>query len=236
MAWVASVVHHTERRARIAPTDRSMPPPVITKVMPTLTTPITAASRRMVSTLFGSANRSPAVITPDHAEQQPARRPGRGCGPRLVRSSSANRPPGWPAAAGRARVGHRRRHPVGRPVVADVRGAVRVAHAGISFHHQVEHPRLVDLRRRPFVDDDSLADHQHPVGETEDLLDLAGDHHHGHPGVGQRPDQRRRSRSGRRRRPRGSARPAAAPGTPAAASGPAAPSAGSRRRGCGRRG
>ena len=43
ISWVASVVHQTEDRARIAPTDRSMPPPMITKVIPMLTTPMVAA-------------------------------------------------------------------------------------------------------------------------------------------------------------------------------------------------
>src|ERR687889_574586 len=58
IAWVASVVAHTEDRATIAPTDRSMPPPMITNVIPMLTTPMTAASRRMVSTLSTSRSRS----------------------------------------------------------------------------------------------------------------------------------------------------------------------------------
>ena len=40
MACVAKVVAHTDASARIAPTDRSMPPPVITNVMPMLTTPM----------------------------------------------------------------------------------------------------------------------------------------------------------------------------------------------------
>ena len=64
ICWVANVVHQTEDRARIAPTERSMPPPVMTKVIPTLTTPMVAARRRIVSTLLTLANRSPAVITP----------------------------------------------------------------------------------------------------------------------------------------------------------------------------
>ncbi len=63
-AWVARVVAHTDDSATRAPTDRSMPPPMITNVMPTLTTPITEASFRIVSTLSTSAKRSPAVITP----------------------------------------------------------------------------------------------------------------------------------------------------------------------------
>ena len=64
MVCVAKVVAHTEDRARIAPTDRSMPPPVITNVMPMLTTPMVEASRRIVSALSMLANRSPAVTTP----------------------------------------------------------------------------------------------------------------------------------------------------------------------------
>ena len=66
--WVASVVAQTEASATIAPTDRSMPPPMITKVMPTVTTPMTEASRRMVRTLSTLAKRSPAVATPDDAQ------------------------------------------------------------------------------------------------------------------------------------------------------------------------
>ncbi len=42
-SWVATVVAHTEARATIAPTDRSMPPETMTKVMPTVTTPMTDA-------------------------------------------------------------------------------------------------------------------------------------------------------------------------------------------------
>ena len=41
-----------------------MPPPVITKVIPMLTTPITLANLRTVSMLSTLANWSPSVITP----------------------------------------------------------------------------------------------------------------------------------------------------------------------------
>ncbi len=64
MSCVPVVVAQTEARARIAPTDRSMPPPVITNVMPIDTTPTTAARRRIVSRLSVLANRSPAVMMP----------------------------------------------------------------------------------------------------------------------------------------------------------------------------
>ncbi len=64
MVWVARVVAHTEERATIAPTDRSIPPPEMTKVIPMLTTPMTEANRRIVRMLSKLANRSPPVATP----------------------------------------------------------------------------------------------------------------------------------------------------------------------------
>ena len=64
MVWVATVVAHTDARATFAPTDRSMPPPMMTKVMPMLTTPMTEPRRRMVRVLSTLAKRSPPVTTP----------------------------------------------------------------------------------------------------------------------------------------------------------------------------
>jgi hypothetical protein len=64
MVWVARVVAQTLDRATMAPTDRSMPPPPMTKVIPMLTTPMTEASRRMVIALAMLAKLSPAVMTP----------------------------------------------------------------------------------------------------------------------------------------------------------------------------
>ena len=57
-----------------------MPPPMITNVMPMLTTPMVAASRRIVSALSVEVNRSPAVIAPtmqisSSATTSPALRP-----------------------------------------------------------------------------------------------------------------------------------------------------------------
>ena len=80
IVWVASVVDHTDASATIAPTDRSMPPPVITNVMPTDTTPMTAASRRIVSALSMLANCWPAVARPtrhrmNNATTRPRLRP-----------------------------------------------------------------------------------------------------------------------------------------------------------------
>ena len=80
IVWVATVVHQTDDSATIAPTERSMPPPMITNVMPMLTTPMPAASRRIVSALSLDANRSPAVNAPtaqisSSATTRPALRP-----------------------------------------------------------------------------------------------------------------------------------------------------------------
>ena len=56
---VASVVHQTPASAMIAPTDRSMPPPMMTNVMPTVITPMAAACWRIVKTLFLTQAESP---------------------------------------------------------------------------------------------------------------------------------------------------------------------------------
>lgn len=62
MVWVARVVAHTDARPSTDPTDRSMPPAVITKVMPMLSTPMIDARPRMTSALSMLANRLPAVM------------------------------------------------------------------------------------------------------------------------------------------------------------------------------
>lgn len=46
MVCVARVDAHTDARPMTEPTDRSMPPPVMTNVIPMLITPTTDASRR----------------------------------------------------------------------------------------------------------------------------------------------------------------------------------------------
>src|SRR5919107_4031650 len=60
---VATVVAHTDASAITLPTDRSIPPPMITIVTPTVITPITEAEVRIVSRLLVVANVS-AVATP----------------------------------------------------------------------------------------------------------------------------------------------------------------------------
>src|SRR5690625_7993776 len=67
-----------------------MPPAVITNVAPMLTTPITAAPRTIVNTLFASRNRSPDVIAPtmqmsSNATTRPRLRPSPPPPPRLER-------------------------------------------------------------------------------------------------------------------------------------------------------
>src|SRR4051794_23090199 len=217
ICWVASVLAQTEDRATSAPTDRSMPPPMITKVIPTLTTPMTEASRRIVSTLSTSANRSPAVTTPTmHSTTSAITRP------RLRPSGPASSPPPPPrvdrgaeapavAPAGvvvvvsltlhlrarlrspsapRSSLAAMLRQPSSRCVPFSG-GAVRRA-----VHHEVEHPVLVEFAGRRTGHDGAVGHHEHLVGQAQHLRDLAGDHHHGHAAVGQRPDQRVDLRAG----------------------------------------
>ena len=108
------MVAQTEPAPTTAPTDRSMPPPVMTNVMPMVTTPITDASRRIVSTLSVLANRSPAVMTPtmhssdqrDHQAEVAPRRPAQEPRARLACHGGALAPG---AARRLARVRRRRR-------------------------------------------------------------------------------------------------------------------------------
>ena len=172
IVWVASVVHQTEASATIAPTDRSMPPPMITKVIPMLTTPITDAARRMVRLLSMLANCSPAVTTPT-----------------TQISSSATTRPGVAADAG-AQHGEER-------VALLLRLERGLFDAGTVLAHAGTFPSMTRSRTVAssssggggLVDDLALADDEDPVGETEHLLDLAGDDHDGDAAVGQRTDQ-----------------------------------------------
>ena len=71
-----------------------MPPPVMTKVMPMLTTPTMAARRRIVIALSTLANRSPAVNAPTRqitrsATTSPRLRPN---GP-LINAAARDGPP-----------------------------------------------------------------------------------------------------------------------------------------------
>src|SRR5690606_2499686 len=62
--WVASVVAQPDARSRTEPTYRSMPPVVMTNVMPMATTPRTDPRLRMVMRLLRLRNRSPPVAKP----------------------------------------------------------------------------------------------------------------------------------------------------------------------------
>ena len=68
-AWVASVVAHTDASAITAPTERSMPPPMITNVMPTVMTPIVEASARTLTMFEEVAKFSGAVTRPTTARR-----------------------------------------------------------------------------------------------------------------------------------------------------------------------
>ena len=104
-SWVATVVAHTEERATIAPTDRSMPPQVMTKVMPTVTTPMTEAWVRTSWRLRVSRNSSGLVMPPTtiSAASTPSRERVR----TSARAPMARQPAGRPAAGdlGRCRRG-----------------------------------------------------------------------------------------------------------------------------------
>ena len=218
--------HQTEASATIAPTDRSMPPPVITKVMPIETTPITEASRRMVSTLSTLANCSPAVAMPTRHRMTSAT-----TSPRLRPTEEPSRPPAKPRAllAGAGQRFLDRGVLVGRAVV--LRRLVPASRRA-SFHDQVEDPVLVDLGRRAgrarCVPRGRRGPGRPDRAPPPPRWTPRPRPRRGRPASG----PARRSRCARRRRRRGSARRAAAPGSRAAASGPARPSAGCRRTGC----
>src|SRR3954447_12475568 len=57
----------------------------------------------------------------------------------------------------------------------------RSRHHLAAFHDHVEHGRLRELARRRLGEQAALTHHQHPVGQTEHLRNLAGHQHHGHP-------------------------------------------------------
>ena len=185
--WVASVVAQTDDSATSAPTERSMPPPMITKVMPMLTTPMTEASRRIVSTLSMSANRSPAVMTPTmHRIARAMTRP------RLRPTGPARKPPPDPPLAGAAGV------PSSVPPVVTVvlslmprplRAAVRCRCAAVPSMTRSSTRCSSSASAGRLGDDRAVGDHQHAVGQAQDLRDLAGDHDHGDAAVGEGADQ-----------------------------------------------
>src|SRR3954471_3960363 len=66
----------------------------------------------------------------------------------------------------------------------------------VSSQDDVEHRVLVDVAGGTVVQHGALPHDQHPVGEPEHLLDLAGDHDDGDPVVGETPHQRVDLRAG----------------------------------------
>ena len=194
MVCVATVVHHTDASATMAPTDRSMPPPMMTNVMPTLTTPMTDASRRIVSMLSMSAKRSPAVTTPTimmsaRAATRPRLRPTElammrptvDCGSAAVAAAAASIrrcSSGGGIADAPA--------PCGGVVGVDGRGLV--AHAAVpSITRSSTRCSSISVCGA-FVDHSALAQDEHAVGQPEDLGDLAADQEDGHTVVGELAD------------------------------------------------
>ena len=204
---------------------------MITNVMPTLTTPITEASRRIVSTLSMSANRSPAVIDADDAEDRQGDDQAEVAADRAGHEARPRCPTAPFGAAAPSPVVVVALSLMPRPLrAALLRRGARVWPR--ALHDQVEHPVLVERVGRRLGDDGAVGDDQHAVGQAQHLRDLAGDHDDGDARGRRGRGPARRSPSGRRRRRRGSARRAAAPCSRAAASGPARPSAGCRPTGC----
>ena len=221
-----------------SPTDRSMPPPMITNVIPTVITPITEAEVRIVSRLDAGEERVGGGHADDaqqhqHRDQAEVARRGRvsssraqrvgrrrGLARGLLRPGSARRRRARPSSSSVSAMASRDRHrgcsAMARspPSPGRAPGSRRARRCGAVAHHP------------------AFAHHQHPVGQAEHLGHLAGHQDHRHAGVGQPADQAVDLGCAHRRRRRGSARRAAARRSPAAASGPARPSAGCRRRAC----
>src|SRR5882724_7717920 len=148
-----------------------MPPPMITIVTPTVSTPMIDAEVMMISRLAGVANVS-AVATP--ITQSTASTP---TSPRLRPTLVSSRP------ASRAFRG------AGSPGTARLTIASRTL-IPAPFHDQVEHAGLVELAARCLVHHPPVAQYQHPVGQPEHLGHVAGHQHHGHSLLGQPSDQR----------------------------------------------
>src|SRR3954468_19081517 len=161
------------------PTDRSMPPPMITKVTPTVITPMIEAEVRMVSRLLVvrnvSAVTTPTIPSSTSTATSPRLRPAppsssRAAGERAPVSRAARSTRACSSTAGAAG---------GSDLVRSVPSGMRR-----SFHDQVEDPALVELGRRGLVHHPALAHDEHPVGQPEHLGHLAGHDHHRHPGRG----------------------------------------------------
>jgi hypothetical protein len=90
---VATVVAQTEARATIAPTERSMPPEVMTKVIPTVTTPITEPWVRTSWRLRVSRNSSGLVMPPIRTSA--ARTPSRERVRMSARTTRPRQAAGW---------------------------------------------------------------------------------------------------------------------------------------------
>src|SRR4030095_13911274 len=191
------VVHHTVARARSAPTDRSMPPPIITNVIPIVTTPIADARLSTVSSLAqnlaGSRKMSGRVIAPMTSS---ARRTPASASVRLT-GSTATRPP-FPMLSVRstvvlmpaprsARTGHEARSTEPADSLADAHSC-QTPFQQRPRHDEVEHAAFVEFLGGRLLDQPALAHDQHPVGQAQHLGHLAGHQQHADAAVGQAAD------------------------------------------------
>ena len=225
----------------MAPTDRSMPPPPMTNVIPTLTTPMTEASRRMVIALSTLAKRSPAVMTPTmHSSSRAMTRPR--LRPAEPAMSDATREAAW-----RSRLGGQRRGVARRPdrqVVGHRRAALGVR--GLLGRPDTHAASPLMMMSSTWCSSSWSAwascstspspDHEDAVGQAEHLLDLAGHDDDGDPVVGEPADEGVDLGAGADVDTAGGLVEQEDPAAAAAASGPGRPSAGCRRTGCAPRG
>ena len=177
----------------MAPTDRSIPPPVITNVMPTDTTPMTAASRRIVSALSTLANCWPAVAIPTRQRMKSAT-----TRPEVAADGRAHQPTERSARPARAAPGQRLLDDVvlRRDRVAGGGRAGRGRRLLVRVHAAL--PSMTRSRTRcssissagPSCTTSPSLMTSTRSARPEDLLHLAGDHDDRDPAFGQRPDQR----------------------------------------------
>src|SRR5690349_23267241 len=138
-----------------------MPPPMMTNVAPTVTTPITDALTRMFRRL--SVVRKFSLVSD----------------PTTIRTART-------ATSPRLRTSVVRSRDIRLCTSVRSRNGAPVPVCSLTwtpFHHQVEYPVLIEFARGGLVHDPALAHDQHPVGQAEYLRYLAGHQQHADPVV-----------------------------------------------------
>ena len=159
------------------PTERSMPPAVMTKVMPMLITPMIDAKRMIVRKLstFDEAvargDRTPTTMSSSSAMTRPRLRPA---APLRNRRHDVARLSGGPSASA-------------LPVAGGAGGLL--AHAAVPFMTRSSTPCSSISVAGVVVEDAAVGDDEHAVGEAEHLLDLARDDDDRGAGVGEPTDE-----------------------------------------------